>query len=146
VRPPLAVLAVLAAAIAWIVYDRVADYGRPVAWRDITQSLRGLEFDQPQTLVFRHAADLRRELRPAPPRGVDLGREQIVLVGAGPRSSPSYRLEIVDVVERREEVVVSVRERTPALREHVRATLSFPYRALVVARSRKHVVANWLGR
>ena len=70
----------------------------------------------------------------------------VVLVAAGPRSTPAYRIDVVRVTEERNAVVVSLRERTPPATDPTPSGLVFPYRAISIPWSAKPVTIDWLGR
>jgi hypothetical protein len=82
---------------------------------------------------------------PQPP-GVDFGRNEVVVISLGPRSSTGYSLRVERVVERRRGIYVYLRERTPGLGDPVDAHVTYPYRALTIARSSKPVYVKLQGR
>jgi hypothetical protein len=135
------------------VWKHVADSPtKAVAWRDVTAGLRGLELPRQTGRAYFRRKDLADYLRavmpgraPALPL-IDFGRDEAVLVGAGPRSSTGYDLRVVRVVERGDEVQVRVRERTPTLGEPTAARITYPYRLIVFRKIDKPVHVAWEGR
>jgi hypothetical protein len=77
---------------------------------------------------------------------IDFSRDLALLVAAGPRSSTGYAVKIAQVTEERGRVVVEVRERTPGLRDRVRARVTYPYVFVTLPRTDKPVHVDWLGR
>jgi hypothetical protein len=125
---------------------------REVGWRDLTPRLGQVEFTRKVTGVYRSPESLRRLLEatmpgraPQPPP-VDWKRDQVFVIALGPRSSTGYSLRIQRVVERRREIDVYARERTPSLGEPVLARVTYPYRAIVLRRSDKRVSVKLQGR
>ena len=132
-----------------VVANNTGDSSRPLGWRDLTLAIGPLgEFARPTTRVFRkeryYVRYLRERLGTAVPAG--LPQRMVVLVAAGPRSTPAYRLEVVRVAERKNAVVVSLRERTPRVADPTPSRLAFPYRAISIPWSAKPVTIDWLGR
>jgi len=82
---------------------------------------------------------------PKPPP-VDFGRREVVVVSLGPRSSTGYSLRVERVVERRREIDVYLRERTPALGDPVEPRVTYPYRAITIPRTSKPVYVKLQGR
>jgi hypothetical protein len=82
---------------------------------------------------------------PTPPP-VDFGRDEVVVVSLGPRSSTGYSLRVQRVVERRRGVYVYLREQTPDLGHPVDPRVTYPYRALALASSSKPVYVKLQGR
>jgi hypothetical protein len=82
---------------------------------------------------------------PQPPQ-VDFERNEIIVISLGPRSSTGYSLRVERVVERRRGIYVYARERTPSLRDPVDPRVTYPYRALAIARSSKPVYVKLQGR
>ena len=80
----------------------------------------------------------------APP--VDFGRDEVIVVSLGPRSSTGYSLRVQRVVERRRGVYVYLREQTPDLGDPVDPRVTYPYRALALERSSKPVYVKLQGR
>ena len=140
----------LTGAIAFsVVGNRTGGSARPVAWRDLTRAIGPLgEFGRPTTHVFRkeryYVNYVSEQQGTAVPAGFP--QRMVVLVAAGPRSTPAYRLEIVRVAERENAVVVSLRERTPRLADPTPSRLTFPYRAISIPWSAKPVTIDWVGR
>ena len=77
---------------------------------------------------------------------VDFGHNEVVVISLGPRSSTGYSLRVERVVERRRGIYVYVRERTPSLRDPVDPRVTYPYRALTIARSSMAVYVKLQGR
>lgn len=118
-------------------------------WRDLTAAIGPLGgYGRPTGHVFRqerdYAAYLRAHGGTVAPAGFP--QRMVVLFAAGPRSTPAYRLGVVDVTERRRAVVVALRERTPAADDPAPSRLTFPYRAISIPWSAKPVIIDWLGR
>jgi hypothetical protein len=145
---------VVLAAAGWLVYAQWWGQGdrHERAWRDLNTQLGRVEFTRKVTAVYRSRASFKRLLEatmpgraPSLPR-VDWSREEVVVIALGPRSSTGYSLRILRVVERRREIGVYARELTPSLGEPVTARVTYPYRALVIRRSSKHVSVKLQGR
>jgi hypothetical protein len=148
----LAAVAVVAG--AWLAYANVYGRGeaRAVPWRDLTAGIGRLEFLRPAAHVYRSRARLARYLErtmpgraPVPP-AIDFGREEAVLVAAGPRSSTAYALRVVSVTSRRRAITVRLREQTPDLGDRASARLTYPYRLLTIPRSNRAVHVELEGR
>jgi hypothetical protein len=149
------VLTVVAlAAAGWLVYAEW--WGRSgaheLAWRDLNPRLGRLEFTRKVTAVYKSRAPFARLLEatmpgraPEPPP-VDYGRREVVVVSLGPRSSSGYSLRVERVVERRREIDVYLRERTPSLGDPVEPRVTYPYRAITIERSSKPVYVKLQGR
>lgn len=135
------VLALLAYA-AWPEGD-----SRPVPWTDLTTETGPLTITRETKRVFGDRRSLARYLAGTggrvPP--VDFSRRQVLLVAPGPRSSTGYRMEVKGVTERGGELTVTVRERTPQVRERTQAHVTFPYR-LVSLPANRDVYVEWPGR
>ena len=116
----------------WIGYVHYWRHGdaHALAYRDESGRLRGFETPRAFNRVFRQKD----------PRWLS------VLATTGPRSSTAYRLDVVGVTEDRGRVVVTLRERTPTLAHPGRATLTYPYRLLVLPNHRKPVHVHVEGR
>jgi hypothetical protein len=140
----------LAGAVAGsVVANRTDGSTRSLAWRDLTHAVGPLgEFGRPTTHVFRreryYVRYVSERLGTAIPAGFP--QRMVVLVAAGPRSTPAYRLEVVRVAERENAVVVSLREHTPGVADSTPSRLTFPYRAISIPWSAKPVTIDWLGR
>ena len=135
------------------IWKHVADSStKQLAWRDLTPRLRGLELPRQTGRAYVRRKDLADYLRavmpgraPAAPP-IDFGRDEAVLIGAGPRSSTGYDLRVVRVEERGDVVDVRVRERTPSLGEPTAARITYPYRLIVFHKVDKPVHVVWEGR
>ena len=125
-----AVLVLLGA--GWIAYVRLWRHGdaHPLAYRDESARIRGFETTHAVTRVFRRADP----------------KEIALLVASGPRSSTAYGLGVVGVTEERGRVVVTLRERSPTLAHPGRATLTYPYRLLVLPNHHKPIHVHVEGR
>jgi hypothetical protein len=149
------VLTVVAlAAAGWLVYAEWWGRGgaHELAWRDLNPRLGRLEFTRKVTAVYKSRAPFARLLEatmpgraPEPPP-VDYGRREVVVVSLGPRSSSGYSLRVERVVERRREIDVYLRERTPSLGDPVEPRVTYPYRAITIGRSSKPVYVKLQGR
>lgn len=148
-------LAVLAlAAGGWLVYAQWWGGGdaHELAWRDLNARLGRVEFTRKVTAVYKSRAPFARLLEatmpgraPEPPP-VDFDRREVIMVSLGPRSSTGYSLRVERVVERRREIDVYLRERTPSLGDPVEPRVTYPYRAITIERSSKPVYVKLQGR
>ena len=82
---------------------------------------------------------------PEPPP-IAFANREVVVVSLGPRSSTGYSLRVERVVERRRGIDVYLRERTPSLGDPVEPRVTYPYRAIAIARSTKPVYVKLQGR
>src|SRR4051812_22765805 len=82
---------------------------------------------------------------PRPPK-LDWGRDQVVVISLGPRSSTGYKLVIDRVVERRRGIYVYAHEQTPALGEPVESRVTYVYRLLTMHGRAKPVYVKLRGR
>jgi hypothetical protein len=111
-----------------------------------------VEFTRKVTGVYRSRQSLERLLTATMPGraptvpAVDFGRDEVVVVSLGPRSSSGYALRVVRLAERRRGIYLTLRERTPSLGEPVAARVTYPYLALAVRRSAKPVYVKLQGR
>jgi hypothetical protein len=145
-------LAVVVVAVLLLV--RVYERGdaHSVRWTDVTTSGGRLEPPRATARVFRTTAELRSYLRTAMPGRpqrlprVDLRRNELVLVAAGPRSASGYAVEILSVRRDRSRVLVTARERTPSLGDPVRAGVTYPYRLIAIPAGDERVEVHWVGR
>ena len=120
-----AVIAVLiAAAAAWVAYEHVWRYGdgRPLAYR--LGTVPNFEAAHPLSRVTTR------------------GKQERVLITAGPRSSTGYSLEIVRAVVERGRVSIVVRE----VDKSGHPQITYPYRLLVFPKIDKPVHIHWEGR
>ena len=148
-------LAVVAlAAAGWLVYAQWWGRGgaHELGWGDLNARLGRVEFTRKVTAVYKSRAPFARLLEatmpgraPEPPR-VDFDRREVVVVSLGPRSSTGYSLQVERVVERRREIDVYLRERTPSLGDPVEPRVTYPYRAITIERSSKPVYVKLQGR
>ena len=105
-----------------------------------------MELHRPVATSFAGPADLARYVAPLTLRPLDFRGRRAVLIATGTRSSAGYSIEVLGVREERGRIVVSVRERTPSSARAAPATLTFPYRLIVIAATGKHVEVEWQGR
>ena len=142
------------AAAGWLVYAQWWGHGdaHELAWRDLNPQLGRVEFTRKVTVVYHSRRPLTRLLEatmpgraPASPP-VDFGRDEVIVVSLGPRSSSGYSLRVERVVERRRGIDVYLRERTPELGDPVDPHVTYPYRALALRSSSKHVYVKLQGR
>ena len=95
---------------------------------------------------FAHLLEATMPGRAPQPPPVDFGRQEVVVLSLGPRSSSGYSLQVERVVERRRGVDVYVREQTPSLGDPVDPHVTYPYRAITIASSSKPVYVKLQGR
>jgi hypothetical protein len=100
---------------------------RPVPWKDVSAQARGLDRSVAAYTVTKR------------------GDRERILVSPGPRSSTGYGVEVVQVVERRRQILLEVHELTPRLGQRVQARVTYPYKLIEIPRTRKHVSLHWLG-
>jgi hypothetical protein len=144
-------VAALAGGVVWT--QAVDPSGaKAVAWQDVTARMDGLLWPKSVTRSFWKRQQVVRYLArtfPRKPPAVppfDFARRRLVLVAAGPRSSTGYAVEILGVTERRADIQVLARERTPSLRERVVPRLTSPYRLITIPATSKRVYVQWQGR
>jgi len=147
------IAAVVVLAGALVAWGQLRDVGssHAVAWRDITAELGPIRYPHSTIRHFSVEANIRKYLRQAMPSGAPVAPpippgDEIILVGAGPRSSSGYGVKIVSVVDHPRRVVVTAREITPTFGQHVVPGLTFPYRLILIHRIKKSVSLVWLGR
>ena len=139
---------VAAATLAWLGWQELWAHGgdTTIAWRDLTGRTLGAP-QSSQLRAYDDAASLRTSLGASatvPP--IDFGRDEAVLISAGPRSSSAYSLDVVQVTEERGRIVVSIRETTPSLARPGAARLAFPFRLISIPRGDKPIELDWKGR
>ena len=123
--------------------------GTAVAWRDLTSQVGPLRIVRSERRLFHDHAELAEYMteakasRPAPT--VDFSAKQLLLVSPGPRSGTGYSVEVLSAREQGAEIVVRVREHTPALGQRVEPRVTYPYR-LISLPAGKSVFVDWLGR
>jgi len=117
-------VALAAAAATWVAYVHIWRYAEvhPLDYRLAT--LRNFEPREPQTTV------------------TTSGREEHVLITAGPRSSTGYSLVVERAVVERGRISIVVRE----VDKPGRAKITYPYRLLVFPKIDKPVHVHWEGR
>lgn len=143
------VACVAGAVVGEIVHNHVGNTPRPLPFRDLTRSIGRLsEFGAPTPHVFRYekwyARYISERLGTAIPAGFP--DHMVVFFAVGPRSTPAYRLRVERVLEKRDAIVVQLREQTPGLNDTTPPALTFPYRAISIPWSAKPVTIDWLGR
>jgi hypothetical protein len=142
------------AAAGWLVYTQWWGQrsAHELAWRDLNRGLGRVEFTRKVTAVYHSRAPFARLLEATIPGraprapALDFGRREAIVVSLGPRSSTGYSLRVERVVERRRGIYVYLRERTPSLSDPVTARVTYPYRAIAIARSTKPVYVKLQGR
>jgi hypothetical protein len=142
------------AAAAWLVYSLWWGRGdaHELAWRDLNPLLGRIEFTRRVTAVyhsrapFAHLLEATMPGRAPKPPPVDFDRREVIVVSLGPRSSTGYALRVERVVERRGRIDVYVREGAPSLGDPVEPRVTYPYRAISIARSSKPVSVKLQGR
>ena len=114
----------VAAAAAWVAYEHVWRYGdaHPLAYR--LGTVPNFEAAHPLSRVTTR------------------GKQERVLITAGPRSSTGYSLVIERAVVERGRVSIVVRE----IDKPGRAQITYPYRLLVFPKIDKPVHIHWEGR
>jgi hypothetical protein len=148
------VAAVLAFLVGWPAFEHGYRRGgdRPLAWADLSADVAPLRLPRPTTRVFRDERSLTRFLRNSKPgRRVPAGlvadgRDEAILVSAGPRSSRVYLIRVRRVVEQRARVVLTAEERAPTLRNSGASLVSYPFVLLRVPATGKPVEVVWEGR
>ena len=142
------------AAVGWLVYAEWWGQGdaHALGWRDLNAQLGRVEFTRKVSAVYHSRPPFVRLLEatmpgraPEPPPH-NWARDQVVVIALGPRSSTGYSLRVQRVVERRRGIYVYLRERTPSLRDPVDPRVTYPYRAIAIARSTKPVYVKLQGR
>ena len=142
----------VAFAAIWVTYRQVFahDRLRVLAWRDLTARVAPLRFPQATTRVLRGRRTFALYVRERGFRGllprVDFERRDLILVAAGPRSTTTHDLQIVSAIEERTRVLVTLRERTPVLGEHVRVKRTHPFRLFTIPRIDKPKFVHIEGR
>jgi hypothetical protein len=141
----------IAGGVVWTQVIQAEGSGR-ITWQDVTPHLGTVLWPQSVTRSFWKQGQLTRYLArtfprrtPAVPR-FDFGRDKLILVAAGPRSSTGYGVEIVRVTGLRSTVRVLARETTPPLGQRVAARLTSPYRLITIPATSKRVYVQWRGR
>jgi hypothetical protein len=117
----------------------------PVAWRDVSAQVAPVLTSDLTKRLFQTPAQFKEFFGSGAQVPVDFSTRQLLLVSPGPRSSTGYSVRILSVTERDDAITVKVRERTPALADHVEAHVTYPYRLLSLP-ARKAVYVNWAGR
>jgi hypothetical protein len=125
---------------------------RLVAWHDISAQVGTAVWARPTISVIRDQAKLDKLFvvatfgrHPSAPR-IDFGRNEAVLVTAGPRSSTGYSLHVESVTTTGGTIDVLVREQTPSLGDKVVPKLTYPLLLMTIPKSTKHVHVKYAGR
>jgi PrcB C-terminal len=140
------------AALALLLVTGCGSTPRDVPYTDLTRQAGPLEFTRITRDVFRDRGVLLNVLeRNNPGRSIrlpniDFARREVYLVGAGPRSSTGYELEVVRVQDVGDHIVVVVHERTPSLADPVQARVTYPFVLISLPRSEEPVKLKWPGR
>ena len=142
------------AAVGWLVYAEWWGQGgaHALAWRDLNAQLGRVEFTRKVTAVYRSRAPFTHLLEatmpgraPKPPP-VDFGRREVVVVSLGPRSSTGYSCGwSVWSSGGARSTSTSASER-PSLGDPVEPRVTYPYRAITIARTAKPVYVKLQGR
>lgn len=124
----------------------------PLAWQDISSSVRPAVWARPTISVVRDQQKLDKLFvvatfgaHPKPP-SIDFSRREAILVTTGPRSSTGYSLNVERVTTTGGSIDVVVREVTPSLSDKVVPRLTYPLLLITLARSPKHVHVKYAGR
>jgi len=154
-----AVKAVAGAALALfllvgLAYTQViAESGaREVPWQDVTGRFGPVPWPRQQMHAVRSRGQLERVLRKATGRAapkvppIDFRRRTAILAATGPRSSAGYDLYVVRVTERRDRVVVVLREWLLQPGSLAVAQLTYPYRLITISRTAKPLFFRLEGR
>ena len=118
---------------------------RPVDWRDVSAPVGPVLTSDLTRRLFRTQEQFKGFFGSGASSPVDFSKRQLLLVAPGPRSSTGYSVQILSVTERNGSIAVKVRERTPALVDHVEARVTYPYRLLSLPAG-KAVYVDWAGR
>jgi protease stability complex PrcB-like protein len=136
----------------WVTYHYTFgnDRLRTLPWRDLTSAVGPLRFPHGTTRLLpgpkTFALYLReRGFRGRPPT-IDFDRRDAILVALGPRSTTTYELQVVSVVEERRRVVVTLREHTPTLGEPVTVRTVYPFRLITIPKTHKRKFVHIEGR
>ncbi len=146
------VLLVLGGAIGGYLATSGGGTRKPLGWHDSTGEVGAARWAQPTISVLRDRKKLDKlfevaTLAPHPrPPAIDFGRQEAILVAAGPRSSTGYVLRVGSVTTKGDSIDVVVRERTPTRSEHVTPGLTYPFLLITLAKSGKHVHVRYAGR
>jgi hypothetical protein len=146
-----AVALAIAGGAVWTQVVETGDSKR-LAWVDVTSSLGPVLWPKSVTRSFWKRRQVTRYLARTFPRGApdvppfDFAHRRLILVAAGPRSSTGYSVEILRVTERRGDIRVLARERTPSLGQRVAIRLTSPYRLITIPATGKRVYVSWQGR
>jgi protease stability complex PrcB-like protein len=149
-----AVAALVLAITGGVVWTQVIESGdtRRLAWQDATTRMGDVLWPKSVTRSFWKRRQVVRYLARTFPRNppavpvFDFAYRRLVLIAAGPRSSTGYGVEILRITERRGDIRVLARERTPSLGQHVVPRLTSPYRLITIPATGKRVYVHWQGR
>jgi hypothetical protein len=117
----------------------------PVAWRDVSERVAPVLTPDLTRRLFQTPEQFHEFFGSETQAPVDFSARQLLLVSPGPRSSTGYSVQVLAVTERGGDITVRVRERTPALADHVEARVTYPYRLLSLPAGKK-VLVGWAGR
>jgi len=133
-------------AVAILLVVAVPDGKRhPVAWRDLTGKVGPVLTSDLTRRLFRTRGQFQEFFGTGRESPVDFSTRQLLLVAPGPRSSTGYAVQVLSVTENDDGIMVKVREKTPALTDHVEAGVTYPYRLLSLPAG-KAVYVDWVGR
>jgi hypothetical protein len=118
-----------------------------LAWRDLTAELGPVRWPRLTISVIRNRTKLEKILSIVTPAGqpvpkpppIDYRRRIAVVFSTGPRSSTGYDLRVARIVDEGDRVSFHFREITPSLGDGVRPKLTYPYRLITIASTRKHL-------
>ena len=138
-----------------VVWTQVVETGgaKGLAWQDVTGQVHGTAiWPKSVTRSFWRQRQVDRYLARIFPRGaprfprIDYGRDRLVLIAAGPRSSTGYGVEVLRATERRGDILILAREVTPSLGQRVEPQLTSPFRLITIPATGKRVYVQWQGR
>lgn len=136
-----------------VVWTQVVQGGsKRLAWRDVTAQMPGVLWPKSVTRSFWKRSQVTRYLDRTFPGGAprvpafDFGRDRLILVAAGPRSSTGYGVRILRVTEKHSTIDVLARETTPSLGERAAPRVTSPYRLITIPATGKRVYVQWQGR
>ena len=133
------------AAVVLVVHLVPDGKSRPVDWRDLTGKAGPVVTSDSTKRLFRTREQFHEFFGAGSEPPVDFSTRQLLLVAPGPRSSTGYSVQVLSVRENDDGITVKVREKTPALADHVEARVTYPYRLLSLPTGRT-VFVDWVGR
>jgi hypothetical protein len=107
--------------------------------RFVRRTVRVLETREELERVL--ATETVGRLAPAPALPFD--RRRVLLVVLGPRSSPAYRLDVLEVREENRRIVVTLRESAPGPGDPAPAGVTARFRLLLLPRGEKPIDVEW---